>query len=360
VSFWDGLSLIGARAAPRFELRLGGESTFMERSLLGRLARRDRHAEALHSGAESLSFGDLCQAAERVGNSMKVAGFEPGTAVGVLLEDPLERVVAAIGILGSGGAYFTLSRDEAVPQLVVDDRVALVLTEAGFTPVLAPLGVPGVIRTPIRSDASAYHAGPDAATGEGTARVAAPARRRWHTLDHMALADILTELETKVNVGPRDRLLALSASPAHDGDLGVILPLALGARVQWFGPPQNVERELLGAAWRDSRATLLEMPTPALERWVQEQPDEVEGLRVFCAGAYPSPAAVARARKMGAELWSIDFRRRAGPWVRRLDAEQMNDQSEDGMEGTDLMHEAHHRAADGAMSQQLRRGGVMP
>ena len=89
-------------------------------------------AVALVCGDEQVSFADLNERANQLGQYLRGRGVGPEVRVALCVERSVEMVVGLLGILKAGGAYVPL--DVASPQerlrfLVADAGVQLVLTQ---------------------------------------------------------------------------------------------------------------------------------------------------------------------------------------------------------------------------------------
>jgi amino acid adenylation domain-containing protein/non-ribosomal peptide synthase protein (TIGR01720 family) len=94
----------------------------------------DPEAEAVVSGSESLSYGQLNERANRLAHLLIRSGVGPESVVGVCLERSSEMLVAVLAVMKAGGAYLPL--DPAYPRMRLERMMA-----GSCTPVLsiAPL-----------------------------------------------------------------------------------------------------------------------------------------------------------------------------------------------------------------------------
>ena len=68
---------------------------------------------ALVADGRSLSYGGLNRRANRLAHHLRTLGVGPEVRVGLVLADPIERLVGVLGVLKAGGAYVPL--DPAAP-----------------------------------------------------------------------------------------------------------------------------------------------------------------------------------------------------------------------------------------------------
>ncbi|HEX8274268.1 MAG TPA: amino acid adenylation domain-containing protein, partial [Longimicrobiaceae bacterium] len=87
------------------------------------------HAPALTFEAETLTYRELNERANRLAHRLRALGVAPGTRVGIALERSAELVATILAVLKAGGAYVPL--DPAYPA----ERIAFVLEDAQI-PVL--------------------------------------------------------------------------------------------------------------------------------------------------------------------------------------------------------------------------------
>jgi len=109
-------------------------------------AHRAPTAPALTFGAETLTYAELDQRANRLAEILVARGVKPNTLIGVCLERSLEMVIALYGILKAGAAYVPIDPTyppERVSFMAQDARTPLILTQTKWghlfpdTPTLA-------------------------------------------------------------------------------------------------------------------------------------------------------------------------------------------------------------------------------
>ena len=108
---------------------------------------RSPGAVALQSGACTVSFAGLDQAATHLARRLAGRGIGPGAVVGVALPRSVELVVALLGVLQAGAAFLPLDPDYPESRLLFmarDSRLELVVTSAALAPGL-PAGLPGLL-----------------------------------------------------------------------------------------------------------------------------------------------------------------------------------------------------------------------
>ncbi len=97
-------------------------------------AEASRDALALIAGRESLTYGELNARANRLAHYLRARGLGPEVRVGLVLDDPIHRIVAVLGVLKAGGAYVPL--EPSMPRARLADMldaasVPIVIVEQG-------------------------------------------------------------------------------------------------------------------------------------------------------------------------------------------------------------------------------------
>ncbi|MBO0782985.1 MAG: AMP-binding protein, partial [Ktedonobacteraceae bacterium] len=106
--------------------------------LAGQAGRRPERI-ALISEGRQVSYGELNQRANRVGNYLRRLGVGPEVVVGLCLERSVEVVVGMLGVLKAGGAYLPLDAEWPL------ERVGYVLEESGTGVVLTERKLEGCL-----------------------------------------------------------------------------------------------------------------------------------------------------------------------------------------------------------------------
>ncbi|SER15195.1 non-ribosomal peptide synthase domain TIGR01720/amino acid adenylation domain-containing protein [Lentzea xinjiangensis] len=158
-AFIDTLdSLLHGESIPTPELTSARAAAEVEPVTLAELfdaaARRDPSARAvtmchLDGSSESLTYGMLADAKNRLARTLVNAGAGPRTRVAVAVPRSLQQVVALVAIVSAGGAYVPLDLaypDERLEYVLADSAPEVVLVEREhrerFERLLAAAGVP--------------------------------------------------------------------------------------------------------------------------------------------------------------------------------------------------------------------------
>ncbi|HSN85112.1 MAG TPA: amino acid adenylation domain-containing protein, partial [Thermoanaerobaculia bacterium] len=185
-------------------------------------AQAERHPDrtAILAPARTLTYGEVARLSNRLGRHLRELGAKPNTLIAVVQEKGWEQVVSVLGVLASGAAYLPLEPGlprERLHQLLERGEVAVAVT----TPALdAGLDWPEGIRRVVLD-------------GEGTGLPADdspldPVQRNTDLayviftsgstgqpkgvmIDHRGAVNTILDVNRTWNVGPDDRVLALSS-----------------------------------------------------------------------------------------------------------------------------------------------------
>ncbi|MDC0707023.1 amino acid adenylation domain-containing protein [Stigmatella sp. ncwal1] len=222
-SAWDAPSmqpLLPAQMASRAEYNATERPVSSERieSLFLRQAERQPEAVAVISGEQVLSYGDLERRSARIAAWLTAQGAKPGQLVAIVAEKGVEQVVAALAILRAGAAYLPLSPSlpsERLHGLLEEARAEVVLTQSALeTSLRWPEGLrrlavdrdelleaPKGALSPVQGNGLAYVIYTSGSTG----------RPKGVMIDHRGAVNTLLDMNERFQVGPQDRVLALSS-----------------------------------------------------------------------------------------------------------------------------------------------------
>ena len=211
-------------------------------------ARRVPHALAVVTPSHALTYRELEQRGAQIGHFLRRAGVKPNTLVAVCMEKGWEQVVGVLGILLAGAAYLPV--DPSLPtarlhHLLSRGQVGWVLTQPWLNDSISwPEG-------PRRLNVSVEPLPGEPATPPEPAQAATDLAYVIFTsgstglpkgvmIDHRGALNTVSDINARFGVGPRDRVLGLSALSfdlsVYDifGTLGaggaLVLPSAAGAR----------------------------------------------------------------------------------------------------------------------------------
>ncbi|MGW6982530.1 non-ribosomal peptide synthetase [Streptomyces sp. NPDC054932] len=180
---------------------------------------------AVVTADRTLDYAELSRRSERVARRLRGLGARPGTLVAVVMEKGWEQIVSVLGILRSGAAYLPIDPDlpgERLRFLLEDGQVQLALTQPwlrerlGWPEGIELLSVDG-------EDDPGDDAGDDAG-GDPLEPVQRPddlayviytsgstGSPKGVMIDHRSALNTIDDINRRFEVGPHDRVLALSS-----------------------------------------------------------------------------------------------------------------------------------------------------
>ncbi|MGV9855535.1 amino acid adenylation domain-containing protein [Streptomyces sp. NPDC003442] len=112
-------------------------------------------ASAVVAGDVTLTYRQVAQAADRLADGLARHGVGPETVVAVALRQPLDLVVATLGVLAAGGCCLPLDPGHPARHLrhvLADAEPALLLTDAATAPLLPDGGPPRLLLDDVAAD----------------------------------------------------------------------------------------------------------------------------------------------------------------------------------------------------------------
>lgn len=137
----------------------GGVSLFGPVEAIPAQARRQPHSLAVISPSESITFGELESASNRLARELSERGVGHGKAVGLYTERSPAFVVGALAVMKAGGAYVPIDPETEplqVEAIMRDCDATLLLTHQGKAEEL-PYGPWATLDTDLEFEAIARH-----------------------------------------------------------------------------------------------------------------------------------------------------------------------------------------------------------
>lgn len=169
---------------------------------------------AVIDGARCITYGTLAAAAAGVASRLVALGIRPGDLVGVRMGRGWRQVAAVLGIARAGAAYVPIdpeSPPERVERMRERAGLRLVLVscdepQAPFTGATAAIGPDCIAADPaprvaVDPDDLAYVIFTSGSTGDP----------KGVMITHRAAANTIADINYRIELGPRDRVLGLSA-----------------------------------------------------------------------------------------------------------------------------------------------------
>jgi amino acid adenylation domain-containing protein len=182
-------------------------------------AARSPQAAAVISPARTLSYGELYARSRDLAARLRRLGARPNALVGVVMEKGWEQIVAVLGILQAGAAYLPI--DPGVPRerlfyLLEHGQAEIALTQSWLDEELAwPAGVTRLAVDVLEPVEGSEPPLPPAQTPEDLAYViftsGSTGLPKGVMIDHRGALNTVVDVNQRFQVGPGDRVLALSA-----------------------------------------------------------------------------------------------------------------------------------------------------
>ncbi|MBB5156816.1 non-ribosomal peptide synthetase [Saccharopolyspora phatthalungensis] len=179
-------------------------------------------ATAVVQGARSWTYTWIDRAADRLAGRLRASGVGPGDRVGLCLERSAELLAAILAILKAGAAYVPLDPDypeQRLAAMLDGTSCAAVVTDAARTACLPGADRPtlvtnGLFDEPVEGERLDSTAGPEdlcyVIHTSGSTGAPKPIALR-----HRGVVNNIADLNSRFEVSPSDRVLALS-SPSFD------------------------------------------------------------------------------------------------------------------------------------------------
>jgi amino acid adenylation domain-containing protein len=184
-------------------------------------AARDPDRPAVITAARTLSYGELLGRSLRVAATLREGGARPGSLVAVHMQRGWEQIVAVIGVLLAGAAYLPV--DAALPperalHLVARSEASLCLTQSAVpVPEAWPEGVRRIAVDLLGEDADQARALPPAPAPAPTDLAyviftsGSTGEPKGVMIDHRGARNTVADVNERFDVGPDDRVLAVSS-----------------------------------------------------------------------------------------------------------------------------------------------------
>ena len=279
-------------------------------------AERTPAAIAVVAGAETLTYTEMVDRANRLSRRLRRLGVGVESRVGIAVERSLALPVATLGVLGAGASYVPL--DPAYPAerlayMAADAGLAAVIVSeglddparfAGYAPIAMPITLLGTVEgeldsSPIPSGAVAENLAYTIYTSGSTGKP------KGVELSHGALANFLASMIERPGVSASDVLVAVTSLSFDIAGLELYAPLCVGARTVIARQEEVMGGALLGDLLARSGATLLQS-TPSGWRVLLGSgwPGDPK-LKALVGGEALPPALASELRGKVGALWNM-------------------------------------------------------
>ncbi|MFD3257254.1 amino acid adenylation domain-containing protein [Paenibacillus lentus] len=265
-----------------------------------RQAARTPDAAAIQFGAETVTYAELNERANRLAHSLRAKGMGPERIVALMASRSPLLLVAILGVLKAGGAYVAI--DPAYPKeridwMLEDCGEALLLTEKAYAGVVtravaewylddselyaADRGNPELVHKP---DHLAYVLYTSGSTG----------RPKGVMIEHRGLAHFISGFRNRIPFEKGQSILAMASVSFDIFVVENLLPLTLGMRIVLASEEERGDAALLQGLIDSHGVDVLQI-TPSRFKWWMNQRGEMDGLqklRILMIGAEPLTADV--------------------------------------------------------------------
>jgi amino acid adenylation domain-containing protein len=270
------------------------------------------HPAAEFPGAV-LSRCELSDRSDRLAAWLIENGAGYGSLVGIYMERSIEMLISVLGVLKAGAAYVPL--DPTFPRLRIEQilgetKVPVLLTltrhrhdlHVPDTRLFCVDGEAGALETQsmrplpvIHSEMRAYVIFTSGSTGVP----------KGVEVSHGSVVNMLNSAHELLEIGPQDRLFALTTLAFDISVLELLLPLVSGGTVIIASKDAAADSILLMDQLAASRATVLQA-TPVTFRMLLDygfQPPP--GFKMLCGGETWTTAMAERLLALGVRLWNM-------------------------------------------------------
>ena len=173
---------------------------------------------AVISHNRSLSYGELSSRAHQVGHLLREKGAKPNALVAIVMEKGWEQVVAALGVLYSGAAYLPIDTEfpeKRVLHFLENGEVSLVLTQSWLEKKFEwPENIECFCVDKFEANDGGNHPLEPKQKPEDLAYViytsGSTGLPKGVMIDHRGAVNTILDVNKRFDVGPEDRVLALS------------------------------------------------------------------------------------------------------------------------------------------------------
>jgi amino acid adenylation domain-containing protein len=271
-------------------------------------------AKAVVFEDQQVTYGELNARANQLAHYLRSLGAGPDVLAGILLDDPVEMIVAQLGVLKSGAAYVPLDTEyppERLRLMLDDTRMPLLITERKLDTVSTAAGGTDCVqqRTVYLDDEHASIArqsveNPPAAAGpENLAYIiytsGSTGIPKGVMIEHRGISNMTAVLASDFGMQPESRILQFASFSFDASVLEVYTTLSSGATLCLGRRESLMPGESLLRVLREQGMTTVVLPPSALAVMA---PEELPQLRMVISGGEACTADIV-------QRWSSPGRR---------------------------------------------------
>ncbi|HEY7767793.1 amino acid adenylation domain-containing protein [Longimicrobium sp.] len=269
-------------------------------------ALRTPGAVAVRFEAESLTYGELNERANRLAHHLRRHGVGPEVRVGVLMERSLEMVVSLLAVLKAGGAYVPLDPGlptERLAYMLEDSGVPLVLAQAALREAFPARESVAVLAVDALADEIAAESTRNLAEGAGPDSLAyviytsgSTGRPKGVMNQHRGVVNRLVWMQAQFGIGADDVVLQKTPFSFDVSVWEFFWPLQQGARLVKARPDGHRDPVYLRDVIEREGVTALHFVPSMLQPFVEAvEAGRCASLRhVVCSGEALPPTLVER------------------------------------------------------------------
>ncbi|WP_337194240.1 amino acid adenylation domain-containing protein, partial [Paenibacillus sp. OT2-17] len=291
---------------------------------------------AVLCGAESLTYAELNERANRLARTLRAEGVEPDQPVGILVHRSLDMIVGIYAILKAGGAYVPIDPDypaDRIRFMLEDSEAKLVLTQSHLAEQ-ASLSFDGKVLLLDREDI--YHEdGSNLEPLAGPHHVAyviytsgSTGKPKGVMVEHHSVLNRILWMHDRYGLSAEDTILQKTAITFDVSVWELFWWSLVGSKVSLLsvGGEKNPE-DIVDTIARDGVSTMHFVPAMlhAFLEYVEQQPREVIQAKlgtlrhVFASGEALPPQHVARFQQLVSSLGGAKLINLYGPTEATVD-----------------------------------------
>jgi amino acid adenylation domain-containing protein len=248
---------------------------------------------AARFGEHALTYAELDRRTNRLARHLAGLGVGPDVLVGLCVERSLDMLVGLLGILKAGGAYVPMDPEyprERLQMMREDAAMPVLLTQAHLCPLLSP-GDARVVCLDRDAEAIARQPAEALPRRSGPADLAyviftsgSTGRPKGVMIGHGALLNFLCWMQQRLDIGPGDRLLALTTLSFDIAGLELWLPLVSGSQVVIVSRETAMDGDRLMQEMAAHRITVMQATPATWKLLLQSGWQQATPLTILCGG----------------------------------------------------------------------------